>query len=214
MAGNDMKLRFLFFLLAGIILISTGLNTEVEATAPHFHAQEDTKYEQALSHWNSVEDINDWIKANFAYSMDKALNVADPANEKTRRSRILTPVEMFDRKEGICVDLSRFGYESLRRVSPELDPKYLMIEFEPIKRGQSVLRLHWMVIYKKADGYYTFADSNRPGIIAGPYANASSFLKEYETFRGRKVVNHKILDSYQKPTKKRKMKQPRSKQDR
>ena len=98
----------------------------------------------------------------------------------------------------MCVDLSRFGVETLRRIDPQSDPKYLMIEFDPIQIAGNTLRFHWLVSFKRDGKTYFFADSKRPGHIAGPYNDAREFINEYAQYRGRKIVAFRELESYQK----------------
>jgi hypothetical protein len=111
---------------------------------------------------------------------------------------IHTPSEFFDAKTGVCVDLSRFGVETLRRIDPSSDPKYLMIEFDPMQIKGNMLRMHWLVSFKREGKIYFFADSKRPGHIAGPFKDMQAFITEYEQYRGRKIVAFREMDSYEK----------------
>ena len=155
-------------------------------------------YEQALQVWKTPEDINGWIAANFSYDTARALRLSETQGAKNERISIYAPSEFFDTKTGVCVDLSRFGVETLRRIDPRSDPKYLMIEFDPMQIKGNMLRLHWLVSFKRDGKIYFFADSKRPGHIAGPYNDSEAFIKEYEQYRGRKIVAYRELDSYQK----------------
>ena len=96
---------------------------------------------------------------------------------------IQAPSEFFDTKTGVCADLSRFGVETLRQIDPHSDPKYLMIEFEPMQIQRNTLRLHWLVSFRRDGHIYLFADSKRPGHMAGPYKDARAFIAEYEQYR-------------------------------
>jgi hypothetical protein len=155
-------------------------------------------YEQALRVWKTPEDINGWIAANFSYDMARALRLSETQRTKNERISIYDPSKFFDTKTGVCVDLSRFGVETLRRIDPGSDPKYLMIEFDPVQIRRNMLRLHWLVSFKRDGKTYFFADSKRPGHIAGPYNNTQEFISEYEQYRGRKIVVFRELESYQK----------------
>jgi|WetSurMetagenome_2_1015567.scaffolds.fasta_scaffold272471_1 hypothetical protein len=155
-------------------------------------------YEDALQVWETPEDINAWIAANFAYDMQRALRLGETHKAKDERMSIYTPAEVFDTKTGVCVDLSRFGVETLKQVDPQSDPKYLMIEFDPVQIAGSTLRLHWLVSYKRGGRVFFFADSKRPGHIAGPYDDVLSFIGDYERYRGRRIVAFRELESYQR----------------
>jgi hypothetical protein len=155
-------------------------------------------YEHALHIWKTPEDINEWIAANFSYDMARALRLSETQKAQHERLSIYHPAAFFDTKTGVCVDLARFGVETLRRIDPSSAPQYLMIEFEPIQLQGHILRLHWLVSFKRDGKTYFFADSKRPGHIAGPYNNTREFIHAYEQYRGRKIVAFRELASYQK----------------
>jgi hypothetical protein len=155
-------------------------------------------YEQALAIWKTPEDINAWIAANFSYDTARAMRLSESQKAKGEQFSIYPPSEFFKTKAGVCVDLSRFGVETLRCVDPQTDPKYLMIEFNPIQIEGNTLRLHWLASFKRDGKIYFFADSKRPGHIAGPYHDTKAFIDEYEQYRGRKIVAFRELASYQK----------------
>jgi hypothetical protein len=73
-----------------------------------------------------------------------------------------------------------------------------MIEFAPVTIGGNTLRMHWLASFTRDGKYYFFADSKRPGHIAGPYASATEFIDEYAKYRGRQIVAFRELDSYQR----------------
>ena len=45
-----------------------------------------------------------------------------------------------------------------------------------------------------------FADSKRPGHLAGPYASTRAFLDDYTAYRGREIVSFRELPSYERTT--------------
>jgi hypothetical protein len=155
-------------------------------------------YEHALHLWKTPEDISAWVAANFSYDVARATRLSETQRTKNVRFSIYTPSEFFATKAGVCVDLSRFAVETLRGIDPQSDPKYLMIEFEPIHINGNTLRLHWLVSFKRDGKTYFFADSKRPGHIAGPYNEMREFIHEYEQYRGRKIVAFREVESYQK----------------
>jgi len=165
-------------------------------------------YEQALQLWKTPEDINAWIAANFSYDMARAIRLSETQRTKSEPISIYSPSEFFERRAGVCVDLSRFGVETLRRIAPGSDPKYLMIEFDPIQIKGNTLRFHWLVSFKRDGRTYFFCDSKRPGHMAGPYDATQAFIDEYEQYRGRKIVSFRELESYQKRRRTRALKQP------
>jgi hypothetical protein len=98
----------------------------------------------------------------------------------------------------MCVDLSRFGVETLRSIDPQSDSKYLMIEFAPMHVAGNTLRLHWLASFRRDGQIYFFADSERPGHIAGPYKDMRNFIHNYEQYRGRKIQAFREVESYKK----------------
>ena len=155
-------------------------------------------YEDALQVWETPDDINAWIAANFEYDMQRALRLSETQKAKDERMSIYAPAEFFDTKTGVCVDLSRFGVETLKRIDPQSEPKYLMIEFDPVQIGGNTLRLHWLVSFKRGGRVFFFADSKRPGHIAGPYNDVQAFVDDYANYRGRRIVAFRELESYQR----------------
>lgn len=155
-------------------------------------------YEEALHLWRSPEDVHGWIAASFQYDHPRAIRLSETQRIQKKRFSIYRPSELFDRKAGICVDLARFAVETLRRIDPASDPKYLRIEFEPMQIGGNTYRFHWLVRFKREGEIYFFADSNRPAYLAGPYHDLQAFIDEYERYRGRRIVAFRELDSYEK----------------
>ncbi|WP_428657267.1 transglutaminase-like domain-containing protein [Runella sp.] len=154
-------------------------------------------YEAVTKQWKNVAEVNQWIKANFSYSIERAKQLAE--NSSTReQTHIYTPAELYQLKKGVCIDLSRFAVETLNRIDTSKDVQYLMIEFEPIIIDSSIIRKHWLAAYQDTSGYYLFADSKRPGHLAGPYNSIDDFITEYQAFRGRTIVSRKLLPSYEK----------------
>jgi hypothetical protein len=165
-------------------------------------------YEHALQIWRTAEDINGWIGANFSYDTARAIQLSETQRRGQEQFSIYTPAEFFDTPTGICVDLARFGVETLRHIDPPSDPKYLMIEFAPTRIAGHTLRLHWVVSFTRDRQMYVFADSKRPGHMAGPYNDPQEFINDYEHYRGRKIVAFREVESYQKQ---RQLQTPRQK---
>ncbi|HET9205164.1 MAG TPA: hypothetical protein VFO28_02925, partial [Burkholderiaceae bacterium] len=89
--------------------------------------QADT-YDEALARWRGADDINAWIGARFQYDMHRALQLSETQRERGGRLPIHAPAAFFAQPHGVCVDLSRFAVETMRRVEPASKPVYLMIE--------------------------------------------------------------------------------------
>jgi hypothetical protein len=165
-----------------------------------------SSYEKALQIWKSPQDINGWIAANFSYDPARAIRLSETRRTKNESVSIYSPSEFFKIKAGVCVDLSRFSVETLRRIDPHSDPKYLMIKFDPIQIRGETFRLHWLVSFKRDGKTYFFSDSKRPGHISGPYNDTQAFVDEYGKYRGRKIVDFRELESYRKQRRKKAMK--------
>jgi len=158
-------------------------------------------YNQALAIWKTAEDINRWVTGNFIYDKARAIKLSSNQRTKNKGISIYKSSEVFETKAGVCVDLARFGVETLRIIDPDSDPKYLMIEFDPIQINSNTFRLHWLVSFKKDGMKYFFCDSKRPGYIAGPYNGTQVFISEYEQYRDRQIVAYRELESYKKQRK-------------
>lgn len=155
-------------------------------------------YESATRFWKTPEDIAAWIEGNFVYDKGRAVGFSETRRRGEGEAHVYTPSEFFPIKRGVCVDLARFAVESLKVVDPATNPKYVMIEFEPVRIGEDILRFHWLVSFRREGKAYFFADSERPGYAVGPYNNTREFIQEYEQYRGRRIARYKELESYQK----------------
>lgn len=154
-------------------------------------------YAEALRTWKTAEDVNDWIGARFTYDMARAILLSE-TQRGNGRLPIRPPDEFFADPSGVCVDLSRFGVETLRAIAPQAGAGYLMIEFAPLSVAGNVLRRHWIASFRQDGKLYFFADSKRPGHIAGPYDSAQQFLDEYAVYRGRQIVAFREVDTYER----------------
>jgi hypothetical protein len=155
-------------------------------------------YQHALQIWKAAEDINAWIAVNFSYDTLRSMHLSETQRRKEGQVSIHAPSTFFETKTGVCIDLARFGLETLRSIDPDSDPKYLRIEFDPIQIQGNTLRVHWLVSFRRDAQIYFFADSKRPGYITGPYSDAQFFINEYEQYRGRRIVTFRELESYKR----------------
>jgi hypothetical protein len=196
---------FVFFILLFLAGFAGVLHAaEPSSDAPEY-ARDSTvlfkaadSYEHALQIWKTPEDISAWIARNFSYDMARAMRLSETQRAINNDFSIYTPSEFFTAKGGVCVDLSRFGVETLRSIDPQSDPKYLMIEFAPMHVVWNTLRLHWLASFKRDGRTCFFADSKRPGHIAGPYKDTAEFIRDYEQYRGRRILAFREAESYQK----------------
>ena len=169
-----------------------------EGQRPVAEFKDADSYSQALTIWQTPEDVNAWIGAKFRYDMQRAMLLSENQRAKSGTLPIRQAHEFFADPSGICVDLSRFTVETLRQISPELKAGYVMIEFAPATVRGNTLRLHWLASFTRDGKHYFFGDSKRPGHIAGPYASTQEFITEYSAYRNRPVVAFRELESYQR----------------
>ena len=158
-------------------------------------------YADALRSWHSAEEVNAWIGARFEYDADRAAKLSESQRALVARVEIHEPDAFFAEPSGVCVDMARFAVETLRVVAPMSKPTYLMIEFDPQIISGNTLRRHWLVMFEREGKFYFFADSKRPGYIAGPYTTVQQFIDQYAQYRGRRIVSHRILDTYERKVK-------------
>ena len=85
---------------------------------PTVPADSASSYEKALQVWNSPEDINGWIAANFSYDTQRAQRLSETRRVKHESVSIYSPSKLFKPKTGVCVDLSRFSVETLKQIDP------------------------------------------------------------------------------------------------
>jgi hypothetical protein len=145
-------------------------------------------YADALAAWKRPEDVARFIGATFVYDRGRALALAD-APGQGRRLPVHTPEALFADGRGVCVDLARFGVETLNRLDARHAARYLMIEFEPVVVQGRTLRRHWVAVFERDGALWVYADSSRPGHVAGPYAALDAFVADYARLRGRTIVS-------------------------
>ncbi len=157
-------------------------------------------YADALCHWRRAEDLGAWAAQHFRFDAERALQFSTTQRRVGPPPAIAEPDAFFAEPAGICLDLSRFAVETLRRIDPQAQAHYLMVEFEPVMVDGHELRLHWIAAFQRDGQRFFFADSDRPGHIAGPYAGTQAFIDDYAAFRRRPVVRFLELDSLQRPS--------------
>jgi hypothetical protein len=158
-------------------------------------------YDQALRSWHSPEQVNTWIGDTFEYDRDRAIQFSETQRRARGTLPVHAPDRFFTQPSGVCVDLARFAVETLQAIAPEVRPRYLMLEFDPVTIRGHTLRRHWLVSFERDGKFYFFADSKRPGRIEGPYASTGEFVTAYARYRGREVVSFRELPSYQRRAK-------------
>ena len=163
--------------------------------APAALIEEAPTYAAALQSWTNADDVNAWIGAKFEYDRSRAMLLSETQRQNSRVA-IHSPEVFYTAPSGVCVDLARFAVETLRAIDPSAKPMYVMIEFEPVTIQGNVLRRHWVVSFERDGRRYFFADSNRPGHVAGPYASTDDFIAEYASYRGRRIVAFREVESY------------------
>lgn len=195
-------IRTLMLAAAGYCLCAVAQTADPASDAPEGERpavaafKEASTYSQALRLWRTPDDVNAWIGAKFHYDMARAMALSETQRGRSGRLPIHEAHDFFATPAGICVDLSRFAVETLRQIDPDLQANYLMIEFAPVTVGGNTLRMHWLASFRRDGKYYFFADSKRPGHMAGPYASAQEFIAEYAQYRQRPVVAFRELDSF------------------
>ncbi len=198
--------RLIALLIAPILAACSSLPEPADpgSDAPAAHGlptvgfKDADSYRQALQVWRTPEDVSAWIGARFTYDMSRAMLLSETQRSRSASMAIHPPQEFFVAPSGVCVDLSRFAVETLRQIDPDHSPRYLMMEFAPIEIAGDTLRLHWLASFMRDGHYYFFADSKRPGHIAGPYQSVEDFIREYAMYRGRQIVSFRELESYQR----------------
>lgn len=205
---------FLLALLAGCSALADAADPASdtpEGPRPSVTAFRDApSYAQALQAWRTPEDVNAWIGAKFRYDMPRAMRLSESQRTRSGPLPIHPPQAFFADPSGVCVDLSRFAVETLRQIDPQAKTGYLMIEFSPVTLGGNTLRRHWVAFFVRDGGYYVFADSKRPGVLAGPYAGPAQFIEEYSAYRKRPVVAFRELESYERKLAAKRGREPRS----
>ena len=170
---------------------------------------EAASYAETLRLWRGADEVNAWIGARFEYDMSRAMRLSETQRQANGRMPILAPEAFFAAPRGVCVDLSRFAVETLRAIAPEARAAYVMIEFDPVSISGNTLRRHWIASFERDGKRYFFADSKRPGHMAGPYGSTQEFIAEYAAYRGRRIVSFREVESFERRVRTQAAKQSR-----
>ena len=190
--------------LAGASLAATPLLEQLSDAPDPQHVRAagyvaDFDWADLQRHWQRAEDINVWIGLRFEYDRERALVLSESARAgQAERAAILEPEAFYAAPRGVCVDLARFAVSTLRRVEPDAQAAYLMIEFEPVQVQGHWLRRHWLAAFRRDGAWWFFADSKRPGHLAGPYDTLEQFLADYAQYRGRPILGQRLLPDYER----------------
>jgi hypothetical protein len=157
-------------------------------------------YADALATWKVPEDIARFADATFVYDRARAIALAEPTDSRAPRPAIHRPETMYAKPEGVCIDLARFGVETLNRLDATFAARYLMLEFEPVVIDGRTLRRHWVASFRRDGKVWFFADSRRPGHVAGPYDSVDAFIEDYARYRSRPIVKWRETDSFLRAT--------------
>lgn len=153
-------------------------------------------YGEALRTWRTPEDVSAWVGARFSYDASRAILLSESARSRGAAPAIHRPADFFAAPSGMCLDLARFAVETLRTIDPASKPAYLMIEFDAAMVEGETLRRHWIATFERDGQRHFFADSRRPGHLAGPYPSTEAFVADYAAFRGRRVVAYREADDH------------------
>jgi len=180
--------------------LSDAADPSFSVTRPDDSTDKPISYEEQLGRWRSVEELNDWIGANFVYDRTRAAKMSSGRDRQTS-PEVYAPSETYSRKTGICVDLAGFAVQALREVDQGLETLYLRIRFEPVIIEGCKFEQHWLASFRKGKEYFFFADTKRPGLISGPVESPLEFLIEYQSFRRRRIVGFELMDSFHRKLK-------------
>ena len=203
--AKSVRIRTAFWLILAAFAAPTAAQelpdapeARVRAVAPLAGAP--ASYADALATWKAPEDIARFIDASFVYDRSRALALAEPADSRAVRPAIHRPEAMFASTEGVCIDLARFGVETLNRLDTSFAARYLMLEFEPVVVDGRTLRRHWIASFRRDGKVWFFADSRRPGHVAGPYESVDAFVADYARYRARPIVSWRETDTFLRTT--------------
>lgn len=177
------------------------------ALRPSAHS---SSYDDVLASWRTPEDITRWVRDEFRYDLDRALDLAEDSPVRADMA-VYTPRETFDARSGVCVDLCRFAVDTLRAIDPATPAHYLMIEFEPVRIAGRTLRRHWFAVYEHPDGLVGFADTKYPGELTEPNPSLAGLVADYEARRRRRVLGFELRSTFLKELKKKRAMMTRGK---
>lgn len=89
----------------------------------------DSAYDQAVTGWQSHEDVGKWLNRNFSFDKDR---------QKTMQRRLKSegpsgllaraPDKFFENSKGYCADSANFAQKSLNRIDPKYNARWVFVE--------------------------------------------------------------------------------------
>jgi hypothetical protein len=165
-------------------------------------------YDAALASWHGADDVNGWIGARFTYDAARAMQLSETQRGSARLA-IHRPEAFYREPAGVCVDLARFGVETLRTIDASSKPVYLMVEFAPLEVAGNVLAAPLARRLRARRRALVFRRREAAGHLAGPYPSAAAFVDEYARYRGRAIVAFSERASYERTMRAKAVKEAR-----
>lgn len=102
-------------------------------------AQAAPTYEETLAGWKSYEDVGKWMADNFSFNSTRLDQAQDRVQAMGPKGLLAhAPEKTFASRQGYCVDAAHFAIQSLNRVNPEYNARYIFI-----RNGSSATH-HWV----------------------------------------------------------------------
>ncbi len=137
-----------------------------------------TPYEDALASWQSYEDVGNWLNSSFSFDKNRQRTIQRRLKTQGPSGLLVRgPAKLYKSRKGYCADAANFAIESVNRIDPSYNARWVFI------RNEKGRPHHWVAAFDH-DGklyimdYGTGRKWRAMQGVHGPYAS----LEEYRTY--------------------------------
>ena len=86
-------------------------------------------YEQAVSTWQSHEDVGKWLNRHFSFDKERQNTIQQRLKSEGPSGLLVrAPDKLFENSKGYCGDSANFALTSLNRIDPKYNARWVFVE--------------------------------------------------------------------------------------
>jgi hypothetical protein len=85
-------------------------------------------YKEATSTWKSYEEVGKWLDNNFIFDNDRSQRIVYRLKTQGPTGLLVkNPEKLFKHKRGYCADATHFSIETLNKIDPDYNARWVLI---------------------------------------------------------------------------------------
>lgn len=86
-------------------------------------------YEEAIANWKSHEDVARWLNSNFSFEKSRQKQISKRLKQQGPSGLLVrNPAKLYeDSHRGFCADSANFAIQSLNKISPSYNARWVFI---------------------------------------------------------------------------------------